>query len=571
MGEAAQLAASRPGNSNNPIPTPAGEPTSERQEKSALLYKLKAFLKDSLNSKAVVSALLVSVLLSFSLGLTVGIVPEILTDRYARIYHGYGSVPSSDGKGDGLQPLPPCWNYEISNMPEACRMGADDAQTGSAYGMLVQNLLTFFFNAVLGSYSDKEGRRPLLLISVFLNALVPAAVLSLQLFETMNPFWYYATNAITGFISFNSVVFTMLSDDCPEEQRAGRFAVNMAGFYVGFCAAPQLTTYMSHIVASWWSFALAIVVVVYSIVSVPETLPSLLANINNDNDDLIFSGREIRDDNAAERESLINGERIASVSHFVQATKTLLWRPFLEMAILLRDGLKLLAIGSFLSAAVFSVDSSLVLFYIEEYLNVREADIAIMFFIMGILGVILQGFSLQPLVYLLGEKGLLVVSFCSGTVHNLLYGIASTKSEITVALGLSQLTKLSYPLLSSLASQQVGLDEQGRAQGALLALNALAGALGPVSMNWVYERTKDGSHKPFGPGTMFLLSSGLYFLGTLVVSQIPSSKNAARGSSDTSEQSTSSSEIDIREESILWQGDDLEEPLLLRLGETITI
>ena len=81
---------------------------------------------------------------------------------------------------------------------------------------------------------------------------------------------------------------------------------------------------------------------------------------------------------------------------------------------------------------------------------------------MGILGAILQGIVLQPLVYCLEEKGLLVVSFVSGTLHYLLYGIASNKTEITWALSLSQLTKLDYPLLSSLASQQMGLDEQGR-------------------------------------------------------------------------------------------------------------
>lgn len=566
MGEVSQLEASL---ANASMPTAAGESTSEQQEKSTLASKLTNFLSDSVNSKAVVSAFVVSALLSFSLGLTVGIVPEILTDRYARIYHGYGSAPSSDEKGDDLQPLLPCWDYDITNMPEACIMGADDAQTGSAYGMLVQNSLTFFFNAVLGSYSDTHGRRPLLLVSVFLNALVPAALVALQLFGTMDPFWYYASNAATGFISFPSIVFTMLSDDCPKEQRAGRFAFNMAGWYVGFATAPQLTTYMSHIVASWWSFALAAVVMVYSVMSLPETLPLLVANTDDDDDDLIFSGGS-----SSERETLIGDSdntddaNDTSVSHFVQATKTILSRPFLEMTILMRDGLKLIAIGSFLAAAVFSVDSSLVLFYIEEYLNVREGDIAIMFLVMGALGFLLQGFSLQPLVYLLGEKSLLVVTFCSGTLHNLLYGIASAKTEITVALGLSQLTKLSYPLLSSLASQQVGVDEQGRAQGALLALNALAGALGPVSMNWVYERTKDGTHKPFGPGTMFILSSGLYFLGALVVSQIPPSKNSGGGGSDTSENSTSLDEI---EESILWEGDDLEEPLLLRLGETITI
>lgn len=262
-------------------------------------------------------------------------------------------------------------------------------------------------------------------------------------------------------------------------------------------------------------------------------------------------------------------------------------RPLREMTILNRDGvLRLVALGSFLQAAVYSTDSSLVLFYIEEQLNVREDDIAYMFFFMGVLGVVLQGIGLQPLVYCLGERGLLIVSFLSGTLHNFLYGVARNKATITAALSLSQLTKLNYPILSSLASQQVGLDEQGRVQGALLALNALAAALGPVSMNWIYERTKNDSNY-FGPGTMFLFASFLYLLGTLVVSMIPSTATVADGNSNSNNISSNSiAGNDIRNnnntttnaaddetpvgisgdqyETSVWEPGDLEEPLLLQ-------
>ncbi|KAL3903582.1 MAG: hypothetical protein SGILL_010391 [Bacillariaceae sp.] len=196
------------------------------------------------------------------------------------------------------------------------------------------------------------------------------------------------------------------------------------------------------------------------------------------------------------------------------------------MAILCRSYfLRILTLASFLSAAVYSTDVSLVLFYIEDHLNVGDADIAQMFFVMGILGVLLQAMGIQPLVNCLGEKGLLIVSFLSGTLHNFLYGAAKNKTSITVALSFSQLTKLNYPILSSLASQGVGIDEQGQVQGALLAMNALAGAMGPVSMNYIYEKTKESS--PFGPGTMFLLASSLYFLGTVCVTFIRIPERAA--------------------------------------------
>ena len=52
------------------------------------------------------------------------------------------------------------------------------------------------------------------------------------------------------------------------------------------------------------------------------------------------------------------------------------------MAILTRDPvLQLMALASFLSATVYSTYTSLVIFYIKEHLNVREADIVFMFFL----------------------------------------------------------------------------------------------------------------------------------------------------------------------------------------------
>ena len=51
-------------------------------------------------------------------------------------------------------------------------------------------------------------------------------------------------------------------------------------------------------------------------------------------------------------------------------------------------------------------------------------------------------------------------------------------------------------------------------------MNALGGAIGPLSMEFIYERTKD----TIGPGTMFIFASFLYFVGTMIVISIPVGK-----------------------------------------------
>lgn len=196
-------------------------------------------------------------------------------------------------------------------------------------------------------------------------------------------------------------------------------------------------------------------------------------------------------------------------------------QPFKEMKILNRNfTIRLVAIASFFSSMVYSTDVNLVIFYIEEHLDVRANDIARMFFVMGVVGIVFQAVLLQPMVNTLGEKGALITSFISGTIHNFLYGIAQSKGTIYVALCFSQLTKTNTPVLASLASNAASESEQGQLQGAFYAVNALSAAIGPLVMQYIYDRTKDS----IGPGTMFVFAAFLYFVGTMVVSFIPTTQ-----------------------------------------------
>jgi MFS family permease len=509
------------------------------------------FFSSFRKSRGSVEALIISVLLSFGLATTVGIVPTVIADRYARINHGWEGQP--------------CYTLNHDVMPYACVQGGDDAQTGSACMSLVQNLLLFLSNPVVGSQSDLQGRRIFLLFGIFLFILAPAVLVIMQHMPKLNPFFYFAANSSTGLVSYMSIIFAAMADSSNPKYRAASFAMIMAGFYCGFCIAPSLVLFMNHQQAALLSWCLCVMAWLYAAACFPETLAESVAEaaavhhaartteIHNNTatthhqETVTISistltrlvGNDMSLDDSRERNvgpttpllseeimNTVDSPDVEGIDHrnrlfcdaYTQIVALVLLRPFREMSILYRNTfLRILTLASFLSAAVYSTDVSLVLFYIEEHLNVRDSDIAQMFFYMGILGVILQALGLQPLMNCLGEKRLLIISFLSGTLHNFLYGAARDKATITVALSFSQITKLNYPILSSLASKAVDTDEQGQVQGALLATNALAGALGPVCMNYIYKQTKN-TH--LGPGTMFLLASFLYFLGTLCVAMI---------------------------------------------------
>jgi DHA1 family tetracycline resistance protein-like MFS transporter len=464
------------GSSETQIQTREGDEQIEHVQGTNIGYV--DFFKVFFAAKGAPQILLLGFLLSFGFGSIIGVVPAVLSDRFARIHHGY----------DG----PNCSDFDRSQKPDACQQGADDAQAAVVLTTFIQNMLTLVCNTTVGSVSDARGRRHIMILSMLLYTFSPAVLVLMQVIDSMDPVWYFVSFALVGVVNWVSIGFSMLSDVIPAEYRAASFGLFVSSFYLGFCLGPSCVLAIDHFAVSVLSLTTMLVALLVGWITLPETLPEQVAERN-----------------------LVERTNLAATSF-----RKAMLRPIREMSILNRDTFfRLLTIAYFFSGMVHSSDRSLVLFYMEDQLDVRDGDLATMFFIMGIVGVVVQGVLLELLLTCLGEKGLLVVSFLSGTVHNLLYGLAKSKGIIYFALCLSQLTKTNFALVSSIASNNVSGNEQGRMQGALFALSAVANAIGPVTLQLIYDHTKGGNF--LGPGTMFVFASALYFVGTCFVTCIP--------------------------------------------------
>jgi Na+/melibiose symporter-like transporter len=265
-----------------------------------------------------------------------------------------------------------------------------------------------------------------------------------------------------------------------------------------------------------FSLFCSIAALVAAIWLIPETLPDQLSGE-------VLDQQTLEDDTTTESVGNSDDADVQSANHSGWIT-ILVWiwlaasRPLREISILNRSRtLLLLSLGSFCSAMVFSIDATLVIYYIEESLNVQQSDIAIMTLALGIAGILIQGCLIQPIISTLGDKGALILAYSCGTLHNFLYGSASTKGTIYTALVISQLTKTNIPILSSIASKEVESNEQGRVQGALFAINAVGNGVGPLLVQFIHHHIKSSN----GAGSMFTYASVLYAIGTVVVSFIP--------------------------------------------------
>ena len=370
----------------------------------------------------------------------------------------------------------------------------------------------------------------------------------------MSPWWYYGFHASTGLVNWLAIAISALSDVLPPKFRAPGIGLLLAGFMLGFSLSPVFALLLAPFWLSLVSLSIVLLGLVSTILFVPETLPPSVAQ---------FTKEQRRLESLREQEflSLLLEEHnrlMASPSSAAAAAAATGWpvsvhdwrwqcrrgylvcgrpilrfvsRPFREMAILNRNTFfRLISTLAFFSGMVSAGDQVLLVYYLQERLAFTTQDVSLLFFIMGTLGLFVQGVLLKPFNDCFGEKWVVALAFAVGAIDNTMYGVARNKTTIYVAVALSTLTGMAFPTISAIKANNVAVNEQGRIQGALYSLQALASGLGPVLMRFVYSLCQDDSR--FGPGTMFVFAACLYVVAVGVACALPSDQANARPEED---------------------------------------
>eukprot|EP00571_Detonula_confervacea_P011970 CAMPEP_0172305814 /NCGR_PEP_ID=MMETSP1058-20130122/7032_1 /TAXON_ID=83371 /ORGANISM="Detonula confervacea, Strain CCMP 353" /LENGTH=533 /DNA_ID=CAMNT_0013017527 /DNA_START=48 /DNA_END=1649 /DNA_ORIENTATION=- len=443
-----------------------------------------AFLLHFIKSSGPPQIIALCLILALALGSTIGVVPAVVEDRYARLHHGYTGAP--------------CLELAKEDRPHECMLGNEDAQNAAAMTSFISNVCTFATSSMMGSISDERGRRGIMLVGIGLSILGPLNLVLMQLFENMSPFFYYASHATSGLVSWMAVALSALSDVMPPMWRAPSFGLVLAGFSMGFALSPILAVFLSHLGVSIFSLGILVGGFMFACVSLPETLSPI-------------SSEKARLKRLAERPMMETQTEV--IMYYLQ-------RPMKELMILNRNKLfRLLSALAFFSGCISTADHTLFLYYVVDNFGFGDKDIAVLFLIIGIMGMLVQTVVLKPLNSLIGERRVIIVAFLVGALHNYLYGVAKYKSTIFISATIASLTGMSFPTISAIKANNVDELEQGRIQGALYSLSSLASALGPMMLRYVYSQTKDGGG--FGKGTMFIFGAGLYLVATLCAWLLP--------------------------------------------------
>lgn len=405
------------------------------------------FLRQFMKTSGPPQIIAVCLLISLALGSTIGVVPAVVEDRYARLKHGY------DGEAS-------CLDIPKVDRPKECLFGNEDAQNSAAISGFIANALTFATSSLMGSISDERGRvgvyalfsnndiissiglyladyiffAGIMRIGIGLSLLAPLNLVLMQLYPNTDPFLYYASHAISGAVSWMAVALSAISDVMPPVWRAPSFGLVLAGFSMGFAVSPILAVFMSHLTISIFSLSILVIGFVFVSFYMPETLSS----------------------EAAQKARLNRVAEMRVIESEFDMWKYYAMRPINDLLILNRNTLfRLMSALAFFSGCVGSADLALFIYYVEENLGFNAKDIAVLFLMRGLSGIFVQTVILKPLNNVIGERRVIMFAFSVGALHNYLYGVATSKRMFFIASTIATITSMSFPTISAIKANNV--------------------------------------------------------------------------------------------------------------------
>lgn len=334
------------------------------------------------------------------------------------------------------------------------------------YGLLlgIYALMQFVLSPVLGSLSDKFGRRPVLLLSLA-GAMVDYLIMAISPF-----FWVLAIGRMIAGITSASmaVASAYVTDITPEAQRAQRFGLLGAFMGVGFIIGPVL----GGALGIWWLRA-------------PFLAAAALNGLN-----LLMALFVLPESRTAEPSKF----DLKSLNPLAP----LLWLWNFR-------ALMPLVIVSVVFGLIASVPGSLWVLYGADRFGWDSVSIGLSLSVFGITMALSQALLTGPIAKRFGDLGTLMIGIGFDTLAYLLMGFADHGWMGFAVTPLFALGGISMPALQSLMTSKVSKDKQGQLQGVLASLMSLTQVVGPLFGTLIYFYTKD-----IWLGTVWIVGALLY-------------------------------------------------------------
>ena len=320
---------------------------------------------------------------------------------------------------------------------------------------------------VLGDASDRYGRRPVLIFSLA-GTVVSFVLLALAHSLAM----LFVARIIDGLSGGNiSTARAYVADITEPQDRARAYGLIGAAFGLGFILGPALSGVLAHISYTapiWAAAAITLVATLMAWRWLPETVHRAHAGVGN---------------------------------------------PFRYLPRLVeRPSIRRVLVIDFMYWCAFAVFQTTFGLFVARRFGFDASRAGYFLAVFGLLGAIIQGALIRPVVRRLGDKPTFILGLGCAAVG--LVAAALAHSVTVFALTLVPLAfgiGFGHPTMASLVSLAARGDEQGRVQGAASAVESLGRTVGPIWGSASLQHVDESA--PYISAALLLLLTFLFSVG----------------------------------------------------------
>lgn len=322
------------------------------------------------------------------------------------------------------------------------------SRAGTYVGVIgsVYALMQFLFAPILGALSDRFGRRPILLISLF-GLGVDFVIQGLA----VNIWWLFVGRLVAGIFSANfSTANAYIADVSTDENRARNFGLIGMMFGLGFSIGPAIGGMLGDYslrLPFFVAAGLALINCTYGYFVLPESLPP-------------------------EKRST---EFHLRTMHPLSTLKRLRNYPIVW-------GLAMVLVCK--SLAQRGLENAWVLYASYRY-GWDTFTNGLVLGLVGVCAIVVQGGMVRPVIKRFGERQTVIGATIISAFAFMGYGLASEGWMVLVILVAGSLGGLAAPATQSLIAGAVDESEQGTIQGGLVSLTSLTNVFAPLLFNTI--------------------------------------------------------------------------------------
>lgn len=363
-----------------------------------------------------------------------------------------------------------------SIVTEVSHVSVNKAITYSGWMMTSYAIMQFIFSPVLGGLSDRFGRRPVLLLSLFglgVDYVFLSVANSLPLL--------FAGRIIAGICGASfSTCFAYVADITPPEKRAQSFGMMGAAFGLGFIIGPFIGGVFSSFgtrVPFIAAACLSLLNMLYGFFALPESLKQ-------------------------ENRRAFDIKRANPFGAFMQLKKN--------------KTVRLLIVCMFMLYLAGQVMPATWPFYTKYLFNWSDREIGYSLTFVGIMIAIVQGGVIKWAQKTFGGNRSVYIGLSMYLTGLIMFAFANQAWMLYAFTLVYCLGGIAPPSLQGIISSKIPTNEQGELQGMMTALTSLSTIISPIIMtNLFYFFTKETAPIHL-PGAPFAAAAIIIFFGFLL-------------------------------------------------------